>query len=105
MAKTLFVDDGITGVNHGLYHEAEVLLDIPYTISCDHPDCFFVVRNNLWNTNYDEQRVCLYRKIGEILPYQSIEGTTLISNELRNGRKLNTLYRDMLDKITGNGRL
>ena len=65
-----------------------------------YPDCYFLVRNNLFDNARDAQRVCLYQgnvvnqyRFGDDNPHD-----LWLSNELRYGRKLDTLYRDMEEK-------
>lgn len=81
---------------------AVVVLGQHYTIH-EYPNYYFIVRNDLYDTDYDPelQRALLYKDdavcyylLGNKEPF-----TMLISNELRNSRSLVALYSHMLDKI------
>lgn len=62
-----------------------------------YPDFYFIVRSDLHSKDEELERVCLYRKgvVNEHLRGDAKPFTNWISNELRDGRKIEDINRDM----------
>lgn len=75
------------------------LLDHEYSLD-EFPDYYFVIRKNKYCNDPEDERVNLYRKgvVNEHLRGDLKPFTSWISNELRNGRSIETIYCDMREK-------
>lgn len=90
--------DNLTGMKDRVFAPV-CLLDHRYYLE-RYPTYYFIVRNDLYCKDADCERVCLYRE-GEInvhLTGNEDPFTAWISNDLRFGRRIEVLYRDMEEK-------
>lgn len=90
--------DNLTGIK-GRVFDPVCLLDHKYHLQA-YPDCYFIVRHDQYTKDPECERVCLYREnvVNTYLRGDDKPFTNLLSNELRAGRSIETLYRDMEDK-------
>ena len=91
--------DNLTGIQQEYVFEPVAILGHKYYLE-RYPDFFFIVRKDQYCDEKDCERVCLYRD-NVVNVYLHDDGkpfTRWLINELRNGRKIKTIYRDMEDK-------
>jgi hypothetical protein len=76
------------------------LLDHKYFLD-DYPEYYFVVTKGQYSNDPDDERVKLYKKgeVNEYLRGNSKPFTLWISNELRVGRGIKSLYAAMKEKV------
>lgn len=90
--------DNLTGMK-GRVFDPVCLLDHMYHLQA-YPDFYFIVRHDQYTKEPEAERVCLYREgvVNTYLRPDDKPFTNLLSNELRGGRKIETIYKDMEEK-------
>ena len=76
------------------------LLDHKYYLA-EYPAFYFIVRKDLNDNAPENERVCLYREgvVNRHLHGHDLPATAWMSNEHRCNRRIEVIYRDMLEKV------
>ena len=91
--------NNLTGIDKDRVFAPVCLLDHKYYIE-KYPEYYFIVRKDKHCKDPDCERICLYQEgvVNEYLKGDAQPFTLWISNELRCGRRIETIYRDMQAK-------
>ena len=96
--STYSAKDELTETDKYRVFDPVCLLDHEYRFE-QYPGYYFIVRKDIACNDVECERVCLY-KDGVVNKYLANKPFTLwISNDLRNSRRIERIYRDMEEKI------
>src|ERR1035437_4236161 len=88
--------DNLTGIDKGHVFAPVCLFNHKYYLTA-YPDYYFIVRKDKYCNDAECERVCLYRGgvVNEYLQPSKEPFTMWITNDLRCGRRIEIIYRDM----------
>lgn len=97
--STYTAKNEVTEIDRYRVFDPVCLLDHEYRFE-HYPGYYFIVRKDIACNDVECERVCLYKE-GVVNKYLVLDRpfTLWISNELRNNRRIERIYRDVEEKI------